>query len=151
MKIFSNKIFYKIYTLVLFSLGAYFSYGFLNAWMNSLSVTSLNVAFGIIVLLVGIPLGIAGAMANDSGRGGFGTTLLQFLLLSVLPVYLIGLVSSIAVLYSETFDGQQEIAFWLASLSGIHLLIIIVFLTVFFGWTALAEKFRLKPKADVTK
>ncbi len=142
MKIFSNKIFFKIYTLALFSLVAYFGYGLLNAWMNSLSVTSMNVAFGIIVLLVSLPLGLAGAMANDSGKGGFGTTLSQLLLLSVPLVYLIGLVSSIAVLYSETFDGQQEIAFWLASMSGFHLLIIIVFLIVFFGWTALAEKFR---------
>ncbi len=132
----SGKISIILQRVVGFSLAGFIFYGVLTIWMDSISVTSLNVTFGIITLVLSLPLGIAGVMANDSGKGGFVMGLLQFLLLSIPLVYLIGLVSSISVLYVEEFEGQQETAFWLASLSGFHLIAIIMF----FGLWLLAEK-----------
>jgi len=46
-------------------------------------------------------LSLGGIMANDSGKGGFFTKLFQFLSITYLLVYFIGLVSSISVLYSD--------------------------------------------------
>ena len=109
---------------------AYFGYEIISSLLeiNSLSVTWLNWIFGVITLVIGTPLAIAGAMANDSGKGGFIIGSIQFLLLSIPLVYLIGLVGSISVLYMDQFEGQQETAIWLASLTGIHLSIVAVFI-----------------------
>jgi len=65
-------------------------------------------------------------MADDSGRGGFFVHTFQFLTLTFPLIYFIGLISSISVLYSD-LDNKQTLAFWLSSMAGIHLLIIVVF------------------------
>ena len=129
-----------IQKIVILALVGYFGLGILFAVMDAMSVTALNVILGIIMLMVSGPMMIAGIMANDSGRNEFSTLLMQFLFLSYPFVYLVGLVSSIAVLYSDVFEGQQEVAFWLASMSGFYLLIIIIF----FGSMLIKEKFDYK-------
>jgi len=108
---------------------AYFGYGIVGVLLevNYLSVTWLNWIFGVITLVIGTPLAIVGAMANDSGKGGFLIGSIQFLLLSIPLVYLIGLIGSISVLYMDKFENQQETAIWFASLTGIHLMIVAVF------------------------
>jgi hypothetical protein len=125
-----------IQKIVILALVGYFGLGILFAVMDSMSVTGVNVILGIIMLMVSVPMMMAGIMANDSGRNEFSTLLMQFLCLSYPFVYLVGLVSSIAVLYSDVFEGQQDVAFWLASMSGFYLLIIIIF----FGSMLIKEK-----------
>ena len=68
-------------------------------------------------------------MANDSGKGGFSIRLFQFLALTYPLVYIIGLISSISVLYSE-MENKQEIAKWLASMSLIQLTFIVLLFIV---------------------
>lgn len=99
-------------------------------------VTGINVFFGIVMVFLSGPMLIAGVMGNDSGRGGFDVKLLQFLFISYPLVYIIGVISSISVLYLDPFEHQQTTAIVLASISGIHLVIA----WSFFGVTLLQEK-----------
>ena len=87
------------------------------------SVTTLNVVSGIIAITLGTGLAVAGAMANDSGKGGFFINTFQMMSLSYPLIYFIGLVASISVLYSN-FENKEEIAIWLASMSLIWLLLL---------------------------
>ena len=94
-----------------------------------LSVTTLNIVSGIIVITLGTGLAIAGAMANDSGKGGFFIHTFQWMSLSYPLIYFIGLIASISVLYSD-YESKQEIATLLASMSLIWLLLIgVLFVT----------------------
>ena len=87
------------------------------------SVTTINVVSGIIAITLGTGLAVVGAMANDSGKGGFFINTFQMMSLSYPLIYFIGLVASISVLYSD-FENKKEIAIWLASMSLIWLLLI---------------------------
>ena len=111
---------------VIFAFIVFFFYALVSGIFTSLSVTAMNITLGIITMTLGTGLFIAGAMANDSNKGGFFIHTFQFLTLSYPLTYLIGLVSSIMMLYSE-LDDKEVLAFWLSSMSGFHLLIIIMF------------------------
>ncbi len=74
-------------------------------------------------MTLGTGLAVVGAMANDSGKGGFFINTFQMMCLSYPLIYLIGLVSSISVLYSD-FENKKEIAIWLASMNIIWLLLL---------------------------
>ena len=89
------------------------------------SVTALNIVSGIVVLTLGTGIAVAAAMANDSGRGGFFIYTFQFMGMTYLLVYLIGLTSSIWMLYSDHED-KRDIATLLASMSMILLTMIVV-------------------------
>lgn len=91
--------------------------------ISELSVTTINVISGIITLTLGTGLAVAGAMANDSGKGGFFISMFQFMSLSYPLVYIVGLISSISVLYSD-IDDKAIIAIWLSLANLIWLLII---------------------------
>jgi len=94
------------------------------------SITSINVISGGIAMTLGMGLVVAGAMANDSGRGGFFVLSFQFMSLMYPLVYIAGLVSSIWVLYTE-LANKAEIARWLSLISLIWLAIIIfIFIAV---------------------
>ena len=93
------------------------------------SVTTINVVSGIIALTLGTGLAVVGAMANDSGKGGFLINTFQMMSLSYPLVYLIGLVASISVLYSD-FENKKEIAIWLASMNLIWLALIAAMIIV---------------------
>ena len=121
-----KKLLGNLYIVAIISLIAYFTYVVVLEIFGSLSVTGMNITLSIITVFVGLPLSIASAMANDSGKGGFVINTFQFLGLTYFLVYLIGLISSISVLYSD-IENKEELAFWLASMPGIHLLIIIAF------------------------
>jgi len=95
-----------------------------------MSITAINVVSGLLVGTIGMGLMVAGAMANDSGRGGVFVYVFQFLALSYPLTYLVGLISSISVLYTE-MEGKQEIAQFLASMSLIQLSLIIVLFGIF--------------------
>jgi len=122
-----KKLFVRTYVfltkLILFSVFGYFIFSFFDIGMRDFSftsVTTINVISGILAVTIGTGLIIAGAMANDSGKGGFFIGLVQFVTLTYPLVYLISLISSISVLYSE-MENKQEIAKWLASMSLIQL------------------------------
>ncbi len=80
------------------------------------TITTINVISGIIAVTLGFGLAIAGAMANDSGRGGGFILGFQFLSISYPLIYLIGLIGSITVLYSN-YEGREIIATGLALMS----------------------------------
>lgn len=88
--------------------------------LGTWSITALNLVSGIIAFTLGAGLAVAAAMANDSGRGGLFVHTFQFMGMTYPLVYIIGLISSIAMLYSEHED-KTEIATWLASVSMIWL------------------------------
>ena len=108
-----------------YSLAGLFLYTVVSEIFGTLSVTGLNIVLGIITMLIGGVLAITGVMANDSGKGGLFVLTLQFLSISYPLIYLIGLVSSILMLYSD-FENKELIAFWLASIAGIQLLVIVI-------------------------
>lgn len=92
---------------------------------SSMSVTTINVVSALLALFAGTPLTIAGAMANDSGKGGFTVGIIQFFTLSYLLVFFIGLISSIVLLYTD-IENKVEIARWVAVVSPLQLLTIVV-------------------------
>lgn len=98
--------------------------------LSSVSVTAINVVSGVLVGTIGAGLIVAGGMANDSGRGGVFVHVFQFLALSYPLTYLVGLISSISVLYTE-MENKQEIAQFLASMSLIQLFLIALLFGVF--------------------
>ena len=124
-----RKIFIRSYvfltTVIIYSFIGYLIFSLFNIDLSSISVTTINVISGILVVIFGSSLAIVGIMANDSGEGGLSIGLVQFVMLSYPFVYLIGLISSISVLYSE-MENKQEIAKWLASMSLIQLSFIVV-------------------------
>lgn len=126
----------NLYFLIIYLFIAYVFFVVASEIFGTLSVTGMNIALGIITLTIGAALAIGGLMANDSGRGKFFMLTFQFLALSYPLVYLIGLISSIAVLYSD-MENKQTIAFWLSCLAGIQLLIIIAL----FGTAYLKETY----------
>ena len=132
-----------IYVVVVFLVYATFSELF-----EVDSVTKMNMTMGVIVLFIGMPLALVGAMANDSGTAGYFIKLLQVLLLTFPLVYLIGLVSSIAVLYMDSFENQQELALWLASIAGIQLMIAVGIFALFFMFQDLTEAIKSKHSND---
>lgn len=95
----------------------------LSSLLEDWSVTTLNVVSGIIAMSLGTGMAVAGAMANDSGKGGLFINTFQWMSLSYPLVYLVGLVSSIAVLYSG-YENKADIAVWLASMSVVWLALI---------------------------
>jgi len=113
------------------------AYFILEAVFGLPLVTAINVFFGIVMVFLSGPMLLAGVMGNDSGRGGFDGKLLQFLFISYPLVYIIGVISSISVLYLDPFEHQQTTAIVLASISGIHLVIA----WSFFGVKLMQEKF----------
>jgi hypothetical protein len=126
------QLFYKIYKYlsigIVYAVLGYLGYQlFLNIIdFSSIPVTTINIISTLLVIFIGTPLIVAGAMANDSGKGGFIIGTLQFLTLSYPLVYFIGLISSIVLLYSS-FEDKEEISRWLASMSVIQLLILVMF------------------------
>ncbi len=84
------------------------------------SVTALNIVSALLALTLGAGLAVAAAMANDSGRGGFIVHSFQFMGMTYPLVFLLGLIGSISVLYSD-YEGKREIATGLASMSLIWL------------------------------
>ena len=116
----------NLYTLSIYLFIGYFFFVVASEIFGTLSVTGMNIALGFITMTLGSGLLIVGAMADDSGRGGFFVHTFQFLTLTFPLIYFIGLISSISVLYSD-LDNKQTLAFWLSSMAGIHLLIIVVF------------------------
>ncbi len=90
---------------------------------NSRSVLGLNLLFGAVAMTLGAGLAVAGAMANDSGRGGWFIGTFQLLAITYPLTYLLGMVSSVWVLHGD-FDNPRELATWLASANGVHLLLI---------------------------
>ncbi|MBF0263644.1 MAG: N-formylglutamate amidohydrolase [Gammaproteobacteria bacterium] len=100
------------------------------------SVTILNILSTIIFMVIGLGIAIAGAMANDSGKGGIFTNTFQFISLSYPVVYLLGVISSIAILYSD-IDNKKEIAIGLSSINLIWLFI----LGLLFFVALIAEKY----------
>ena len=127
-----KKLFVKTYVflrqIILFSVFGYVVIISIRD-LSSSSVTNINVVSGILAVIIGFGLAMAGAMANDSGKGGFSIRLFQFVALTYPLVYLIGLISSISVLYSE-MENKQEIAKWLASMSLIQLTFIVLLFIV---------------------
>jgi len=87
------------------------------------SVTTINVISGIIAFTLGSGLVIAGAMANDSGRGGTFVLSFQFMSLMYPLIYIAGLVGSISVLYTDMIS-RKEIAIWISLISLIWLALI---------------------------
>ncbi len=119
----------KTYKLLMIALLGYILFSLISPLIETpLSVTWINIISGIVLIFVGTPIMIAGAMANDSGKGGVVIHTIQFLTMSYPLTYLIGLIGSIAVLYSD-LDNSEEIALWLALMSGIHLIVIALFFT----------------------
>ena len=89
------------------------------------TVTSLNIISGILAVTLGSMLFMVGAMGNDSGKGGFGIIVLQLLTMTYILTYIVGLISSISILYTG-ISSKEYIAKWLASLSLIQLVFIIL-------------------------
>lgn len=87
------------------------------------SVTTINVISGLLAFTLGSGLVIAGAMANDSGRGGFVVLSFQFMSLMYPLVYIAGLIGSISVLYTDMLT-RKDIAIWLSLVSLIWLALI---------------------------
>lgn len=90
------------------------------AYTHVWSITTINVISGIIAVTLGTGLAIAGAMANDSGKGGGFIYSFQFLSLTYPLVFLVGLIGSIVMSYSD-HEGKEMIATALASMSLIWL------------------------------
>ncbi len=110
----------------------YFIYNLvLSAVDMSMSVTSINVISTLLFVFIGLPIIISGVMANDSGKGGFTIKTVQFLTLSYLFIYFIGLVGSIGLLYSD-IDNKNMLAKYLASASVIELTVIALFFALIF-------------------
>ena len=87
------------------------------------SVTTINVISGLIAFTLGMGLLVAGAMANDSGRGGFFVLSFQFMSLMYPLVYIAGLIGSISVLYTDMIS-REEVATWISLVSLIWLALI---------------------------
>lgn len=68
----------------------------LSLELKGWSVTTLNIVSGVVAITLGVGLVIAGAMANDSGKGGLFVSTFQWMSLSYPLIYLAGLVGSIA-------------------------------------------------------
>ena len=126
---------FKIYKMILIGIVAYFVFEYFFAYSQTLSATGINIIATILVIAIGGPLSIAGVMANDSGQDKPEILFIQFLTLSYPLSYLIGLISSIVVLYGD-HENKKELAKWLASISLIHLGIIILGI----GFLLLKEK-----------
>ena len=92
-------------------------------------------------MTLGTGLAVVGAMANDSGKGGFFINTFQMMSLSYPLVYLIGLVASISVLYSD-FESKEEIAIWLASMNLIWLLLLGLMIVVAIAEGEISRKHR---------
>ena len=92
-------------------------------------------------------MAVAGAMANDSGKGGFFVHTFQWMSLSYPLIYLLGLVGSISILYSE-YENKQDVAVWLASMSVVWLLLIgvLVFVAVIIENVNRANKDRVRAR-----
>ncbi|MEA1988790.1 MAG: hypothetical protein U9N57_06245 [Pseudomonadota bacterium] len=134
--------------LAIYVVVAFLVYAMFSELFEVDSVTKMNMTMGVIVLFIGMPLALAGAMANDSGTAGYFIKLLQVLLLTFPLVYLIGLVSSIAILYMDSFENQQELALWLASIAGIQLMIAVGVFALFFMFQDLTEAIKSKHSND---
>lgn len=80
------------------------------------SITTINVISGVIALTLGMGLTVAGAMANDSGKGGGFIYSFQFLSITYPLVFIAGLIGSIAVSYSD-YEDRDAISTLLASMS----------------------------------
>ncbi len=94
---------------------------------SSRSVLGLNLLFGALAMTLGAGMAVAGAMANDSGRGGWFIGSFQVLAISYPLTYLLGMGGSVWALHSDV-DNRRELATWLASANGIHLLLIVLLL-----------------------
>ena len=92
-------------------------------------------------MTLGTGLAVVGAMANDSGKGGFFINTFQMMSLSYPLIYLTGLVTSISVLYSD-FENKEEIAIWLASMSLIWLLLLGLMIVVAIAEGEISRKHR---------
>lgn len=79
------------------------------AYTYGWTITTINVISGIVAVTLGSGLAIAGAMANDSGRGGGFIHGFQFLSITYPLIYLIGLIGSITVSYSN-YESREIIA-----------------------------------------
>lgn len=119
-------MFKKLYKILIVLGLVYVASIFMLEFYQEQSVLGLNIVFTALMMTVGVGVFIAGAMANDSGRGGFFIHTFQFLAISYPLTYFIGLIGSISVLYTD-LESKQSIAVWLASISGIHLLVIVLF------------------------
>ena len=108
------------------------------------SVTAINVVSGVIAMTLGMGLVVAGAMANDSGRGGFFIMTFQYMSLFYPIVYVAGLISSVWVLYTE-LDNREEIATWLSMISLLWLSLIISMFIVMIAKEEI-EKSRVEKK-----
>lgn len=91
------------------------------------SVLGLNLLFGLVMITLGAGLLVAGAMANDSGSGGWFIGCFQGLTLTYPLSYLLGMGGSVWALHSDV-EHPRELATWLASANGIHLLLIALLL-----------------------
>jgi len=131
-----KKVFSVAHKWAWIAVATLIAYLIISDVISSPSVTKLNVIFGVITLVVAFPMMLMGVMGNDSGRGGFSVKLTQFMFISFPLVYLIGLISSIAILYLAPFENQRAIALWLSSIAGIHL----VLAASAFGFMLLKEK-----------
>jgi N-formylglutamate deformylase len=105
----------------------------LSTVFNGWSVAVLNIVSGIVAITLGSGMSVAGAMANDSGKGGPFIITFQWMSLGYPLVYLTGLVSSIVVLYSE-YANKEGVAVWLASMSLVWLVLIGVLLLGGIAW-----------------
>ena len=97
------------------------------AYAHGWSITTINVISGIIAVTLGAGLAVAGAMANDSGRGGGFIGGFQFLSLTYPLIFIVGLTGSIAVSYSD-YEDREVIATALASMSLVWLELIALLL-----------------------
>ena len=97
------------------------------AYAYGWSITTINVISGIIALTLGTGLAIAGAMANDSGKGGGFVHGFQFMSLAYPLIFLVGLIGSIAVSYSD-YQDREMMATSLASMSLVWLELIALLL-----------------------
>ena len=130
------KYLYSIYKYLsiaaIIGIVGYFVYNLvLSAVDMSMSVTAINVISTLLFVFIGLPIIISGVMANDSGKGGFTIKTVQFLTLSYLFIYFIGLVGSIGLLYSD-IDNKNILAKYFASASLIELTVIALFFALMF-------------------
>lgn len=120
-----NILFKTFSTVATLGLAGYFLYLFGSSIIEGISVTWVNIIMTIISLPLMAGLMVVGTMAATApGRKGFGSSLLVFLALSYPAVFFIGLIASISMLYSD-YEAKETIAMWLASMSVIHLLVLV--------------------------
>ena len=113
-------------TIVMYIAFAFLSY---KAFTGEMSVTTINIIASTIAVVVFYPLFGSGIRANGAYKDRFIVRIFQGLAVSYPVVYLVGLIVSISLLYSD-YESKIELAKIFASASLIHLLLIYILFKV---------------------